>query len=295
MNALAARRIETPPASPTEGEVGRGRMVLSFRRQGRRTAIARQFVSYPFHMTRPFHLDDAIPALLTTYQQSCSGGLYRGESLFNRFDVGPHAAAHVTTQSGTIVHDCQGDRASQSTEVTLGTGAFMALMPEPVILFPGADCAFTCKATLGEGAVLILGEAFTWYDPFVTTDRLRVNCSSYLSDISLRDASDCLLLRDVSAASGLSADARTSPIGPWSIVGTYLLAGPVERLPQRWAIEALAGKQGIVAGVTVLPNQAGLGVRSLAADSQAARNFADQLFTLGVEAALGARPALRRK
>ncbi|MEJ1934930.1 urease accessory protein UreD, partial [Nostoc sp. NIES-2111] len=173
--------------------------------------------------------------------------------------------------------------------------AFMALIPEPVILFPGADCAFTCRAELGQDAVLILGEAFTWYDPFVAKDHWQVNRSCYRSDITLCDASGRLLLRDVSMASGLSADALASPVGAWSVVGTYLLAGPAARLPQRPSIESLAVRQGIIAGVTGLPNQAGFGVRCLAADAQAARSFADALFALGAEAALGARPAVRRK
>lgn len=295
MRSQGTRRIENSLASSPESEVVRGRMVLTFRRQGRRTAIARQFVSYPFHMTRPFHLDDDIPALLTTYQQSCSGGLYRGESLFNHFDVGPHAAAHITTQSGTIVHDCHGETANLRTEVFLGSGAFVALMPEPVILFPGAACDFNCSIELGDQSVLILGDALTWYDPFVVTDCWRINRSSYRSDITLRDASGRLLLRDVSMASGISTHALASPVGPWSVVGTYLLAGPAARLPQRQVIEALAGQNGLAAGVTELPNRAGFGVRCLAVDAHAARSFAEELFALGAEAALGARPALRRK
>ena len=295
MSTLGAQRTESSEASLSEADVERGRMELVFRRQGRRTAIARQFVSYPFHMTRPFQLDDAIPALLTTYQQSCSGGLYRGESLFNRFELGPHAAGHVTTQSGTIVHDCHGESARFRSEVTLGDGAFMALMPEPVILFPGAACAFSCNVEISGGAVLILGEAVTWYDPFVATDRRRVNRSSYSGDITLRNSTGRLLLRDVSTMSNLLADAKSSPIGPWSVTGTYLLAGPTARLPERSKIEKLASREGVVAGVTELPNEAGVGVRCLAAHAQAARSFADELFALGAEAALGARPALRRK
>src|SRR5690625_4073494 len=84
-----------------------GRMELEFLRHGSETRLGRQFVSYPFHMTRPFSLDPDIPELITLYQQSSSGGLYRAERLESSFTLEVGSACHVTTQSATVIHDCQ--------------------------------------------------------------------------------------------------------------------------------------------------------------------------------------------
>ena len=44
-------------------------------RRGGRSFVASQFVTYPFHLTRGFHLDVALPEVATLYMQSSSGGL----------------------------------------------------------------------------------------------------------------------------------------------------------------------------------------------------------------------------
>jgi urease accessory protein len=80
--------------------------VLRFGLAGGRTALLHQHVPYPFHITRPFHLHPASPELATLYLQSASGGLYAGDDLSLALHVGQGAAAHVTTQSATIVHAC---------------------------------------------------------------------------------------------------------------------------------------------------------------------------------------------
>lgn len=266
-------------------------------RHGARTRIGRQFVSYPFHLTRPFTLDAAIPELLTIYQQSCSGGLYRGEQLTNRFTLEANAAAHITTQSATIVHDCHGQRASQDTEVVLENGAFLALMPEPLVLFPGASCALKLEARISRRAVLMMSDAFARHDPFAgghqpAADRA---FAAYESDIMIQDFEGHLLARDLSTANGATLSGPHSPVGDWSIISNFILAGDKTRLPTIEALTQLATRPRLIAGVTELPNRAGWGVRCLARDSVAARGFADSMFELGVRAAFGEAPAARRK
>lgn len=266
-------------------------------RHGTRTRIGQQFVSYPFHLTRPFALDVGIPELLTIYQQSCSGGLYRGEQLTNRFTLEANAAAHITTQSATIVHDCRGQAASHSTEVALESGAFLALMPEPFVLFPGAFCALKLDAQLSDGAVLILSDTFARHDPHAGGDRPAPGRAfqAYESDIVIRDLQGRLLVRDFSAVAGTELTSGHSPVGEWSVVSNFILVGDRARLPTFEALSQLATCPGFIAGVTELPNRAGWGVRCLAKDSVAARAHADGLFGLSVRAAFGEAPSPRRK
>lgn len=287
-----------PRLSDNVGEQGgkmpfapNGRFELSFLRHGHLTRIGRQFVSYPYHLTRAFALDRAIPELITVYQQSSSGGLYRGERLASHFKVGRNAAAHVTTQAATLVHDCHGQPVIQTTAIDLDEGSFLSWTPEPLVLFPGGLCTTATTATIAPGAVVMIGEAFAWHDPAGSSrpfDRLQ-------SELVLRDGRGRLLLRDSFSVSGEAVLGKaTSPVGPWLCVSNFVLAGDTGRLPERARIENLVGER-LAVGVTALPNEAGWGIRCLAADAIAARGFSASLFGLCVEAALGAPPAARRK
>ncbi|PWK66456.1 urease accessory protein UreD [Aminobacter sp. AP02] len=268
-----------------------GRFELALSRHGARTHIGRQYVSYPFHMTRPFALDAAISSLLTVYQQSSSGGLYRDDRLSSRFDVGEGAAGHVTTQAATVVHDCHGQPAHQTTEIVLQEGAFLALTPDPLVLFPGAACSNITQARLAPGAVLLLSDAFALHDP---EGRGRpFECLK--AKVDIRDANERLLVRDNLDITGADLAGPASPIGIWKVVSSYLLVGAPNRLPTIDELASLGGPGRQVTGITALPNGAGWGVRCLAADAIAARGIAESLFILAVAAAFGQQPALRRK
>jgi urease accessory protein len=270
-----------------------GRFEVELLRHGPHTRIGRQFVSYPFHLTRPFRLDADIPSLLSLYQQSCSGGLYRADRLSSRFDVRADAAAHITTQAATIVHDCHGQPVSQTNEISVGRGGFLAFTPDPLVLFPGASCVASISAEIAPGAVLLLADAFTSYDPKALSrpfDQLD-------SDVMIRDDTGRLLVRDSFQMSGAALRGPASPIGDWRVVSNYLLVGERARLPRHGLLGDLAAEAGdhIVAGVTELANGAGWGLRCLAADAVAAAGFGERLFSLAVRAALGQTPVLRRK
>lgn len=268
-----------------------GRFELSLQRNGEQTRIGRQFISYPFHLTRPFSFDRAIPSLTTIYQQSSSGGLYRAEQLSSRFELAEHSAAHVTTQAATVVHHCHDEPARLATDISLEEGAFLALTPDPLVLFPGASCASSIEARLAPGSVLLLTDAFACHDP-VGQQRLFDQLDS---DVLLRDQSGKLLVRDSFTINGAALATSASPIGSWSVVSNYMLAGEPERLPHREALDELCGMAGLAAGVTELPNKAGWGIRCLSADAVAARSFAERLFSLSVKAAFGVLPEPRRK
>ena len=283
-----------------------GRFELALARHGARSHIGRQYVSYPFHMTRPFALDAAIPSLLTVYQQSSSGGLYRDDRLSSRFDVGTQAACHVTTQAATVVHDCHGQPARQTTEIVLEEGAFLALTPDPLVLFPGAACSSIVHARLAPGAVLLLSDAFALHDPEGrgrAFERLEAK-------VDIRDANGRLLVRDNFDIAGLDIAgpdlagpdlpgpdlaATASPIGGWKVVSSFMLLGAPDRLPTANELAALGQAERQVLGITALPNGAGWGVRCLAADAIAARNIAESLFACAVAAAFGQQPVPRRK
>lgn len=268
-----------------------GSFNLEFRRHGNRTRIGQQFVSYPFHMTRAFDLDADIPELLTVYQQSSSGGLYRADNLYSKYTVGKDAAAHVTTQAATMVHNCYEEPAVQNVEVNAGNNSFFAFTPDPLVMFPGAASETHTRINLCEGAVVLLTESFDRHDP-TASNKIFDQVSS---NMEVRDANGLLLLRDRFSVNGLDFVSESSPVGQWRIVTNCLILGDIDLLPSQTNLDGIGQTEGAILGVSSLPNNAGLGVRCLANSATASRSVCDQLFRVCAELVMGASPASRRK
>lgn len=276
--------------SPTHG-ARHGRFDLEFRYDGKRGFIGKQFVSYPFHFTRPFALDAEIPSLLTVYQQSSSGGLYRADRLTSCVEMRAGAGAHITTQAATVVHDCQGLAASQTVEIEAEAGSFLAYTPDPLILFPGAALTSELSVRLGEGAVVLLQDAFATHDPLAggrMFDRLA-------SDIIVTDATGKVLVLDRFSLKGTDLGGDASPVGRWPVVSSFMLLGPPNRLPDRTRLAETEQVAGAVVGISSLPNAAGWCVRCLAENAIAARAVSENILNACVTAAFGIAPAPRRK
>ena len=264
---------------------------LELLRYGSRTVIGRQHVCYPFHFTRPFSFDAAMPSLLTVYQQSSSGGLYRADDLSCRYRLGAGAACHVTTQAATVVHDCRGKPARQVGEIALAEGSFLALTPDPYVLFPGASVSSTLDARLAPDAVLLVAEAFAMHDP-----EAKARPFDHLaSDTTIRNTAGHLLVRDCYRISGSDLAGPASPIGRWRTVANFLMLGPPSRLPAREQLVGCSLDSEVAIGVSALANSAGWGVRCLAVDAVAARRVAETIFSACVHSALGQLPVRRRK
>lgn len=269
-----------------------GRLELGLVRCGARTRIGPQFASYPFHLTRSFDLDPAIPELTTLYLQSSSGGLYGGERLTAEITVGEGAAVHVTSQAATIVHDAHGQDTVQDVALELAAGSFLAYTPDPLVLFPGARLSASSRLRLAPGAVALLTDAIA--DHRLAGDDRPFD--RYESSVVVTDEAGRLLVSDRMSTDG-KGFARAIGAGDrrWTTAGAALLLGAAADLPPASAIDAAIHTPSSVGGVTALPNGAGYGVRILAARSGALREAITGLFGVVAHHRFGASPVARRK
>jgi len=264
---------------------------LCFAVGGGRTVLTRQRVPYPFHVTRPFHLDRLRPDLATLYLQSASGGLYRGDRIALTLDVMTGAAVHVTTQASTIVHDTGGFGVEQATRITVGPDAFAVFTPDPLVLFPGAAIESRTEIALDATARAILTDGFCHHDPGAQDHAF--DCCA-LSTI-VRDAQGHVLVADRGVIDGATFGSRFSPLGRHRAVGTLLALGPgADRLDPATLEHCLDGL-GCLAGMSPAPNRAGAAIRILAPDGGTLVRGLDAAFALAFEALVGVAPARRRK
>ena len=264
---------------------------LHFSRGGGRTMLARQRVPYPFHATRPFYLDQAFPELATLYLQSASGGLYRGDSVALSIVADRHAAAHVTTQAATIVHRTHQRGVVQNTRIEVGEHAFLAMTPDPLVLFPGAEISCSTDITLAAGGRAILIDGLAQHDP----EGLGCPFDRYSNAVIVRDAAGAVLLADRGSLTGEAMSGPASPLGPFRAVGTLFVVGDGAERCDADVLESRLAELGCVAGLSKLPNNAGIGGRILAENGGALARGLEAAFALAFAALLGVPPARRRK
>ncbi|EAQ01523.1 urease accessory protein UreD [Pseudooceanicola batsensis HTCC2597] len=262
------------------------RASLEFRDVGGQTHLMGQHTPHPFHITRPFrHVTDP-QGMATLYLQSSSGGLYGDDDLGLTVRLGEGAAAHVTTQASTIVHDAR-DRAGAQQDVLLevGPGGWLEYLPDPAILMTGARLNNRVSARLGEGARLIMADAQLSHDPGGDGRPF-----GRLDNVVAVTGPQGPLMLDRFGLEGADWLART---GGARCSGMVVAAGADEAGPAMLAaVDALPG---LYAGLSVFPDR-GLGLlRFLARDGVALSRALSAAWTAARVALTGASPHARRK
>lgn len=231
-----------------------------------RTFLTRQFVTYPFFLTQPFYLDDALPGMPSLILQSVSGGLYQDERLAMSVTAAAGAQVHCTTQSATVVHSMAEHRhAFQVVTISAAKDALVEYLPGPMILFPYANLRTTLDIVIDPGATVIVGDAFLVHDPEARNRRF----GSLLSETSVRRLDGQLLCRDRLQITG---DERT--LRAPGVLHYFQAQGTVWVLSSSSTMKlleglraALNGVSGLYAGASTLPNNAGVWARLLANDA----------------------------
>ena len=283
-----------PAARPNEGP----QAALRFARApDGRSYIARQRVGYPFHITRPFYLDDVPAGALTLYLQSVSGGIYQGEDLHMTCAAGAGSAAHVTTQAATIVHRMPRAPARQTVVLEAAEGAVLEYLPDPLIMFPGARLASVLEIEAHADATVIASESFAHHDPGGEDRRF----DRFEGEMRIREPGGRLLALERYGVAGQRLAPDAGQIARWPAQGSFVVVHRGdERGPERDSIlaalrDALAPTESLYGGASALPNEAGVGVRLLARDGAALRRGLEAAWHAVRRALYGTPPARRRK
>jgi urease accessory protein len=269
----------------------RGRAAFGFDRIPARTFLARQHVGYPFHVTRPFYFDAEPAHLATIYLQSSSGGIYSADDLAIGIAAAPETAVHLTSQASTIVHDCRGQRAIQSIDITAGENAFVGFATDPLILFPGAEIEQQVIVSLAPGAAALIVDAFLSHDPASENRPFGL----YRNVVDIADHTGRRLMVDRSSVRGKDLASPLSPQGAFTASASVFAAGiSADALPPD-AFESALEAPGILCGASALPNDAGIGLRILADGGVSLSKAIDTAFEAVFTARFGTKPGRRRK
>mgnify|MGYP003641932734 CR=1 FL=1 len=232
---------------------------LGFARRGGRTVLERRLFSWPFVITRTFHLDSVPAEMLTVILQTSSGAIHGDDHLQQAVTLAPHTAVHLTTQGATAVHRAHPGKVTRDqVRLAIGAGAFLEYLPEPRVLFPGAAINQSIDVDCAPDATAIIGDGFGVHDPHGAGAGFR----SLQNRLTLRFGGGEPVLIDRSAISRLPRGCRA--------VGSLLLVcrqDPQLLAPLAASItDKLAPLAGLYGAASLLPGHAGIGVR-LAGDT----------------------------
>lgn len=291
MNAPERSRPVSPAAS-LRGADGWQRASLRFAvASDGRTRLARQFVQYPFHITRPVHLDAGWPELATLVMQSTSGGLYRDDRVALEISVGAGAAAHVTTQSATKVHSMEdGGVATQNTSLTVEADGYAEFLSDALILFSDSRIQSDLSVSVAAGGAAVISDAALWHDPAppAAPEMSVPDFALFSQALRIRDEDGVVHVceRQLSGRESLAG------LAPWQAHGVqaslYAIAPgrPLEPIVE--ALRAALGKsEEVWGGVTALPGGVGAAVRILANDGAAMREVTGRLWRASRMALVG--------
>lgn len=257
---------------------------------GGRTYLARQFVPYPFHITRPFYLDREPADLATVYLQSASGGAYRGDHLSLAITLEQNAKAQVTTQASTLVNAGRGGRTLLEQDLILGNGSFLEYLPDPLILMAEADCESRTTIRVAEGADLVASEAFLTHD-YRGLGRLP---ERFLATLQLHDSQDRRLFADRILLGRDGYDFRR--MGEYPCCASFMV---FTAAPRPNLIDALRGTlasaEGLQGGVSTFAGDRGHFVRLLTGHGAQLTTALTQLWQCARKDLFGVSAVPRRK
>ncbi|MFT3855337.1 MAG: urease accessory protein UreD [Ilumatobacteraceae bacterium] len=257
------------------GKVGLLELAFEVRGCGEaaRTQLVHHYQKAPLQIMRPLYFDDAWPQMPFTYLITTGGGVLHGDRLRMDLTFGPGTAAHVTTQAHTKLYRMDGGYATASAHLSVGAGAFVEYLPDPLIPYAAARFAQRTVVTLDPTATFVTGET-------IHAGRLsrgeRHAYDALAVDLDVVDPSGRPLVIDRTRLAGGSGDGdgdahRVAVLGRHDVVATLYVVTP--RIAAASIADAVHEATVSTAtgttrtGVSVLPHDVGAWVRIVGDDT----------------------------
>ncbi len=289
--ARELRAFQTQPAqmrAAAPGKVGQLRLGFSLRRG--RSVLHDLYRVAPLLVQRALYWDEEMPELPICAVISVGGGVLQGDRYHIALSVGEGACAQVTSQSANRIHSMDANYASQHQAVEVGPGAYLEYMPDFTIPYRGSRFISRTEITVAPDATLLYGEMVLagrkhhhaeerfGFDLLSTAmvvrrpDGRRIFAEKLLIENGAGLADHPAVMR------GFDAFANILCITPPAIA---------DRIRERFSTSFEADARRAIAGVSRLPNGAGLMLRAAGVESYDVRQEVRRFWRIVREEARG--------
>ena len=265
--------FDTPVAHLGVGGAGKvGMLDLALAPVAGATRIVRQFQQMPLYLFHPIYTDRGRPDMAFLYLLQGGDGLLQGDRYRLDLACAPGAAVHVTTQAATKIYRMEDNFASQIINLSVGAGAFVEYLPDPVIPFRDARFYQRLCLTVDRTASVILGETLL---PGRVARGEAHDYTIYYTDLEVSAPDGALLFADRIALEPAAATPRSpGRLGPYDVLATLYVVTR-QRPPHDLAAalhDGLAAQDAVLVGVSELPNGCGVAARLLGRTSLEVKN-----------------------
>ena len=249
------------PPQMKSGAVGKsGRLRLGFEQRDGRTILADLESRSPCLAQRALHCDDALPDMACLFMITTAGCVLQGDRLALEVSLGAGARAHLTTQSATKIHSMDANYAQQTQSFTLGEGAYLELLPEPLIPHRLARYASDTRITIPPSASMLCSEIVQPGRRHHHPDECFGATLLSLATRAVRPGGETLFSEKLLIEPLRNPMRQSGVMEGFEVLGNVILCTPAdeaERIHARVGAEVDL-EQGVAFGACRLPNDAGL-------------------------------------
>ncbi|HEX5690260.1 MAG TPA: urease accessory protein UreD [Roseiflexaceae bacterium] len=234
-----------------------GALDLLLERAGATTQPTRALARPPLQLSRARYDVDGEPGT-AAFTLVHLGGVLENDRYDIQVELGPNAAAQITTAAATQVLRMPHGDARQDTLLSLAPGSRLHWLPEPVILFGGARFTSTTRVEIAAGAQLALLDVLV---PGRLARGELFQFERYETRLEVCDPSGRCLVAERAVLEPRHMNlARNGMFGDTPVLGSlYLLGDTLDA--ERWC--ACINQDASNRAATLLPNDAGLLIRTL--------------------------------
>src|SRR3569623_466995 len=225
-----------------------------------RTVLAKLERRAPFMVERALYCDEEMPALASVFLITTTGCVLQGDRLALDITLGPHAQAHITSQSATKVHAMEANYAVQTQTITVADEAYLEFLPDPVIPHRHSRYLSDTQIFVAPSATLLLSEIVQPGRKHHHPDECFGATIMSMSTSAARPDGRILFAEKLVIEPQRYAMRQTGVMDSFDVFANVILCAPkdkADRIHERAGADIdLAG--GIAFGVCHLPNDAGV-------------------------------------
>lgn len=147
------------PAQLPSGAPGKvGVLRMKFEQRDDRTVLADLYRQAPLLVQRALYWDEAMPEMACVFMLTTSGGVLQGDRFRIDLALDEGARVHLTSQSAMKIQEMDANYASQLQDITLADGAYLEYLPEQTIPYRHSRFITYTRVRLPETATMLYAE-----------------------------------------------------------------------------------------------------------------------------------------
>ena len=252
------------------GKVGLLKLKLENDSKKNRTVVTEQYSKVPLYIQKALYYDESLSNMAHLFIMSPSGGVLQGDRYRMDISLANNAVSHITTQGATRIYKMDSNYATQIINLNVAENSYLEFIPEQLIPYKNSRYYQKINFNVDKSSTLVYSEIIV--PGRVAMGELFDYDICYLKS-SGRDG-DQILFND-----SCILEPKKQTITIPSILGNNTILASIYILTKKENISNLKddihahfqATDEIKSGLSILPNDSGLGIRILGNSSEEIR------------------------